>query len=887
MSDRVKTISVDDYRALYDNSPAAKLIVDTDAPFFSILDVNNAYLTATHSKKHIILGQPLFAMFPPHEIDHAERVIQSFTEAIRTKLPHTINNYRYDLPMRGTEKFEERYWTTTNIPIMDEQDRVKYLIHAPVDVTELYKLRKKEEAARAARDLQRKQLHSVFMQAPVGIAIFKGADYIVDLINPPLCEIFGKVMDEIIGKPFFEEHPHIKGQGFEALLDNVRLTGKPYIGEASLISLPRNGKMENIYVNFVYEPWREIDGSISGVIAVAVEVTDQVLALNKIEEAEERARLAVEAVDMGTFDLDLQLGRMVTSSRLNKIFGFEQETVKRAEFISAIHPDDHAIRLAAHRKAMVSGFIFYEVRVIWKDGSIHWVRAEGKVYYDIINTPLRILGTLIDITEQKKHKEEQKKLLTLIDNSVDLMSILNLDGTNAYINKAGINLLGFKDLEQVPKIPFYVPEDYKFVENELLSSILKNGKWAGQINLRHLLTGEIFPVYNNAIRIDDPISGLPIAVGAVMRDLRPELKAKKALAESEQLLRNITTAAPIGLWMSDEHGAITYVNQTWVVWTGIEMKAQLGAGWLAAILPEDRLRAGEKFKDEIINRKLYEAQFRINHIDGSVHWCLATGQPQFYDDGTFSGYIGACMDITEQKHLQKQKDDFIGIASHELKTPVTSIKAYTQILERIFLKKGDLKEAAMIAKMDGQINRLTSLIECLLDVTKISSGKLQFNNRDFDFNLLVNEVIEDLQRTTEKKIIIESNKDIGIVYGDQERLGQVIINLISNAVKYSPYSGKIIVQSSLQAKIVTLSVQDFGIGISADNLKKVFERFYRVSGNMQHTFPGLGLGLYISAQIIKRGGGKLWVTSVEGKGSTFYFTIPAKQMEDSAGLVSQ
>ena len=160
-------------------------------------------------------------------------------------------------------------------------------------------------------------------------------------------------------------------------------------------------------------------------------------------------------------------------------------------------------------------------------------------------------------------------------------------------------------------------------------------------------------------------------------------------------------------------------------------------------------------------RGWYEVEFRINHSDGSIHWCIVTGKPQYRTDGTFVGYTGACVDITEQKLLQQQKDDFIGIASHELKTPVTSIKAYTQVLEKMLLKRGETKEAAMIGRMDAQINRLTSLIADLLDVTKINSGKLQFNDDEFDFNSMVKELVEDLQRTTDKHKLIENSYRYG------------------------------------------------------------------------------------------------------------------------------
>jgi len=512
---------------------------------------------------------------------------------------------------------------------------------------------------------------------------------------------------------------------------------------------------------------------------------------------------------------------------------------------------------------------------------MHWARIEGKVYYDQAGKPVRILGTLLDITEQRRAKEEQQKLIALVANSVDLMSILRLDGINAYINEAGRNMLGFENEEQVATIPIsqlHDADDFELVQNEVLPSVMGIGRWAGQMTVKHLQTGEKFPVFNNCFRINDPVTGDIIGVGAVMRDMRPEMAAKQAIENSEQLLRNITTAAPTGLWMSDERGHINYVNQTWIDWTGLSFEENLGKGWLSRIVGDDRDKAGQGFLDDLENRNFYEVEFRLQHSDGTIHWCVATGKPQYHKDGTFAGYIGAATDITEQKNLQQQKDDFIGIASHELKTPVTSIKAYTQVLERMLLKKGETQEAAMIGRMDTQLNRLTSLIGDLLDVTKINSGRLQFNDQDFDFNEHLRELVEDLQRTTHKHKLIEKFSTTGIVYGDEERIGQVIANLITNAIKYSPKADQIIIHSGIENNEVVLCVQDFGIGIAKENLNKVFEQFYRVSGDMQHTFPGLGLGLYISSEIIKREGGRIWVNSVQGEGSTFCFALPLKNV---------
>lgn len=874
------------YKEIFYNSPATMLIISINAPEYIILDVNNAYLLLTNTKREFLTGKSFFEVFPANPADtisrNIERSMFSFDRAIKSKVPHIMSNYRYDIPIPESTEFEERYWTTSNTPILGNKGEVLYVIHSTLDVTIPFKLAEKEKA----EDLRNRErmLSSTFMQSPVGIAIFKGPDYIVDLINPPFCEIYGKTVEEMKGRAVFDIFSHAKGMGFETLLDRVRLTGESYQGLGLPTPLVRNGNVGNAYLNFVYEPYRENDGTISGVIAVATEITDQLIAKQKIEDAEERAKLAVDAVGLGIYDLNLLTGEMFTTDQFASIFGFD-EPVTRSEYVTVFNPDDLEVRERAHTEALVSGQLMYEARVNWKNKSVHWVRVEGKVIYTPENEPIRILGTLLDITEQRQAKEQQRKLITLVDNSVDLMSIVNLQGTITYVNEAGKSLIGFRndyEAENIPISKLHTIEDFEMVTNEVLPAVTNKGIWSGTMNIRHFHSEEVFPVFANFIRIDDPVSGEIIALGAVMRDLRPEMAAKQALAESEKLLRTITTAAPTGLWMSDEKGLMTYNNQTWIDWTGSSLEENLGTGWLRAVHPEDRQKVEEKFMSILSDQNFYEVEFRLNHSDGNVHWCIASGQPQYRSDEIFSGYIGACIDITDQKHLQQQKDDFIGIASHELKTPVTSIKAYTQVLEKMLHKKGDTKEAAMIGRMDGQINRLTNLIGDLLDVTKINSGKLQFNDNEFDFNSMVKELIEDIQRTTDKYTLIEKYNDSAIVYGDKERIGQVISNLISNAIKYSPNKDEILIHIFLKDNEITLCVQDFGIGISQDKLEKVFEQFYRVSGDMQHTFPGLGLGLYISSEIIKRGGGRIWVNSREGEGSTFCFALPIRKSITSA-----
>ncbi|HEY9534056.1 MAG TPA: PAS domain-containing protein, partial [Mucilaginibacter sp.] len=306
------------YRDIFYNSEATMLIIGVDKPYYTIVDVNDAYLNATNSTREALVGASVFVVFPANPNDEEsksiEQTIFSFDEAISTKRPHTLTDYRYDIPIKGNCKFEKRWWTTTNTPVLDEKGEVSYLIHSPIDVTELHTITEREQKIAEALRVQRQQLFTTFMQAPVGIAILKGNNYVIDMINPSLCQLYGQTPEEMIGKPIFDCIPFVKGKGFEGLLNSVLTTGVAVKGDGVSALLVRNGSLETVYVNFVYEPYREPNGEISGVIVIATEVTEMFNARKLLEEAEERARLAVDAVGLGTYDMDLITGEIITSN---------------------------------------------------------------------------------------------------------------------------------------------------------------------------------------------------------------------------------------------------------------------------------------------------------------------------------------------------------------------------------------------------------------------------------------------------------------------------------------------------------------------------------------------------------------------------------------------
>jgi two-component system sensor histidine kinase/response regulator len=230
-------------------------------------------------------------------------------------------------------------------------------------------------------------------------------------------------------------------------------------------------------------------------------------------------------------------------------------------------------------------------------------------------------------------------------------------------------------------------------------------------------------------------------------------------------------------------------------------------------------------------------------------------------------------EIEYRKQAEYKKDEFISIASHELKTPLTSVKGYVQLLERS-IDKGDIDTVKKhLHKAQTQLEKLNNLIADLLDISKIESGKLKFNKQNFFIGDLLKNIVEVMAQSFPDYKITVNGSVSNCIYGDEMRIEQVIINFLTNAIKYSPGTSEVIINVREENENIFVGVRDYGIGIAPEQQKNLFEKFYRVEETALH-FQGLGIGLYISAEIIRRHGGKVGVESTLGKGSEFYFQIP-------------
>jgi PAS domain S-box-containing protein len=467
------------------------------------------------------------------------------------------------------------------------------------------------------------RFRSMVKQAPVGICMIRAEDLLIEEANDTYLELVGKTVAEMTNRTIWQAIPEA-AEALTPVMNEVINTGIPFFATEYEIVLIRAGIPEVVYVDFVYEPIGYTEGGKANTIMVlAIDVTEKVTARRSIEEVEERIRLAVEAGDIGTFDLDLATGVMLTSERFNVIFGFDK-TVEWKVFAAAIHPDDYEVRVNAHNKSLETGVLFYEARVIYPDQSIHWVRVQGKVLYDGQKEPYRILGTFLDITQVQR--------------------------------------------------------------------------------------------------------------------------------------------------------------------------------------------------------------------------------------------------------LNQQKDDFISIASHELKTPITSLKASLQLLDRMKNNPAPELLPRLIEQSNRSMQKISSLVEDLLNVSRANETGLKLNKTHFAVSELLNDCCNHVRVGGKYQLIVQGDEQIQM-YADAHSIDQVVVNLVNNAVKYAPDSLEIIMTIEKLDGAVKVSVKDTGPGIHPDKIAHLFDRYYQAE-NSGFQNSGLGLGLYISSEIVKRHGGSIGVDSRLGKGSTFWFTVP-------------
>jgi two-component system CheB/CheR fusion protein len=374
--------------------------------------------------------------------------------------------------------------------------------------------------------------------------------------------------------------------------------------------------------------------------------------------------------------------------------------------------------------------------------------------------------------------------------------------------------------------------------------------------------------------VNDADGGVIYILNTVV-DITEEVKAKEAAIESENRLRLAADAAAFGTWelsLADQ-GFVSSPRLAEIFGHSADEQVTLKQV-RGQVNPDDMQNIVVRAYHESLITGKYLYEVRIHWPDESLHWIKVQGVVMTDDNGRPVSLLGAIMDITESKRDEIRKNDFIAMASHELKTPLTSLKAYIQLLSKKLAASNDSFANNALAKANQQVNRMTDLIHGFLDLSKLEPGKLKLKLQEFDLNKLIADIIAETLATSPHRQIIFDCRTEFIVIADRQKIGQVISNFLSNAIKYSNKDCKIEVRCHGEESGVKVSVTDEGIGIKPKDQEKLFQRFYRVESEKMKNISGFGIGLYLASEIIQRHKGKIGVESRENAGSTFYFYLP-------------
>ncbi len=670
--------------------------------------------------------------------------------------------------------------------------------------------------ARADSDAERDNLRALFMETPAAIAILRGPEFRYTLSNPLNQEIAGQAA--LMGRTVREALPELEAEGVIGLLQQVYETGQPYVAQEYPVTMPERGSQpaRRVYMNGVLQPLRAADGKVDGVMMFSYDVSDLVHSRERMAEAEERLRLAVEAGNLGTWDYDPRTAEVRCDARYKALFGLPPEAEVTASILNdAIHPDDRQHVQAAVEQSFARDnggeyAVEYRTRGV-TDGIERWLAVRGRSYFDSAGNPIRFVGTGLDITRERAAREG---LQFLSDASRILASSLDYRTT----------------LTEVAQIAVPRLADWCVIE------VLNEQGHTDEVAIKHS-NPEKEALAREMRRRYPPDARTTTGVARVISTGKPRLVSEISDAMLVQAARD------------DEH-----------------LRVMRELGLCSSILVP--LLLGERAIGAL---GLYQAE---------------SGRRYTEDDVSFAQELGrrAALAIENARLFEasqaatRLRDEFLSIASHELKTPVTSLRLYLEAFARD-MQRDDLqtlpmtKMLARVTKANRQVDRLTILISELLDVSRIGSGKLGLERRRMDLSLLVREVVDgfaEQARASGTELQISAAEPV-IGAWDKDRLDQVVTNLLTNLLKHAPGKpAQICVERCEDQAVLTIS--DGGPGLDPQDHLRIFERFER--GPQARNIGGFGLGLWIVREIVTAHAGQVRVESAPLQGSQFIVQLP-------------
>lgn len=835
------------FQALF-NSETPRIILKADAPDFTILDYNQSYqrLAGIHEN---FKYKTVWSLYEPALAagNGIERLRLGLEAAITGSTSIQIDELRYDVQTES-EEMQIRWWQLEILPVKNDAGEIAYLMMTSYDVTELQHARfnsqelsdelaaSNEELSAAneelnstieALELSRKELYllneelelrieervhelaeaasslrSLVMTAHYPLMILRGREWIIEIANQPLVNLWDKTIEEVTGHRLMEILPEIEDQPFPGFLCQVYDTGVGYGQEEQIFHYNSPSGPATKYVSFYYDPMWDAGGEVCGIIVAAEDITSKVLQRIQLEESLMKEQALTEA-----------------SSALN------EELTATVEELSAANEELSLVqeRLGLKNAELSDSEGRFKALIRQAPVGICIINAEDLMIPEVNDAYLELVG-------KTRLELENRTIWEAVSEAAESYAPV----MNQVINTG-------------------VP----FIANEHEVTLLRYGK-PEQVFLDFVYE----PVFG--------AKGKVTMIMVVVIDVTEKVMARKSIENVEERIRLAVDSAQIGTF---EHN---YLTDAFIASERVEeifgvQRPKNRLDLIARFHPEDRYLSDQAHQQGAKTGKLFY-ETRVILPGEKVRWVRIQGKVIFLQDGTPERILGTILDITDYKHLQQQKDDFISIASHELKTPITSLKAALQLLQRTKEKPNPTLLPKLIDQASRSMVKISALVDDLLNVSRMSAESIELNKSEFVLSRLVKDCSRTILENNLGKLLITGELEIS-VFADEHRIDQVLTNFLSNSVKYAPSSEKIIVNIKQLGQMIKVSVIDEGQGIPEEILPHVFERYYRADSSGK-TVSGLGLGLFISADIIRRHGGEIGVDSEVGRGSTFWFSLP-------------
>ncbi len=714
---------------------------------FIIIAAGDEYLSMTGLKRDAVIGKEIAEL--PVSLFHS-----STRKVLEGILQHKQEDSIVSYFLKPVLNRPEVQVSATITPVLNDQNEVAYLLYSVVDIS-IY-------MDRAEKKVDRDYFMQLMDQAPVGICIMRGRELVIESANSMMLELLGK-SESILNLPLHIALPELEDQPFLKLLADVYTWGEALVGNEAKVLLIRNSTLETTYFNFVYQPIKDKLGVTNGIMMVAAEVTALVLVKQQLEESV-------------------------------------------ANFKSVV--------MNAHYALLV---------LKGKD----WV-------VEIANQPM-----------------------------------LNL------WDKQKAEVLGLPLMKILPELvgqPF--PEHLRRVTESAKSYAINEEVFyyntPGGIKKKYV---SFF--YDPMLDLDGNVKGIIVGAEDITERVENRLKTERA----EEMLRIAIESANLGTWNYDPQSKRLTVSPRLKELFGYQADEEMNYNSvMSQVTDEYRYMLLRAIQSSVSHGEQFNLEFSIKgSSDRKLRWMRATGRIYRDNEGIPVRFSGILMEITEHKQDEIRKNDFIAMVSHELKTPLTSLKAYVQLLGFKAKQSGDMFTIKSLNKVEGQVNKMNNMIRSFLDLSRLEAGKLNLVKERFYLDALIREVVEEILLIDKSHPVSFADCESLEVYADREKIGQVINNLMSNAIKYSPPGTKVKIGCELKSGMAQVWVSDQGVGISKKDTEKLFSRFYRVENTPLKTVSGFGIGLYLSAEIVQRHNGSIWVDSEEGKGSTFYFSLPTEK----------